>query len=164
MHKLIVILGITLGTGLWFAGCGNQMPKKPVVKRSASAGAAGKTAEFDAFLQRADELAGDNKAEKFPALIMASQIRLMQAIASATDADGGSEVGRCVMFAAGAEPFSDGDLESGSLKLSGGGRVVYSEADDMKSSACQSYFRDNMGARFQDDFFEVHVSFFSFDF
>ncbi|MFW7381389.1 MAG: hypothetical protein ACOH5I_21445 [Oligoflexus sp.] len=158
---------------IWIAGsvmlmsaCGNnQLPQKPSIRR-ASAGEQGSVNEFQAFLQQADQLNGSSEeiAEQFPAILLQSQLRLMLANQSSAKAAGDGESGRCVLFNSASNPFVEEDINDENILISPGGKIAYTEVENFQSSQCQSAFREGMKERFQVDFFNVHASFFSFDF
>jgi len=156
-HRTIIIIVATM-----LSACGGEAPKKPNISRGSLT--INLNDEFTSFLNKADSLSDTTEAtEKFPSLVIQSQLRVFQNFASiANQIPSKAGSGRCVMFKASQEKLKSSDIKSAALILSSGGRVVYSDSTELKAEQCQDLFRDAIPERFQKDFFELHISLYRF--
>lgn len=114
---------------------------------------------FGELLTSADQLEGSSAPSEFAALnVKIHSMRLTSGDLSVT-ADSEVLTGKCIIFAAGDNPFTPADLNSTSdLQISPGGRIVASKDSDKKPEDCEKFFKDLMPERFERDFLNLHVS------
>lgn len=114
---------------------------------------------FGELLTSADQLEGSSAASEFAALnVKIHSMRLTSGDLSVS-ADSELPTGRCIIFAAGDNPFTSADTRTTfDSQLSPGGRIIASKASDKKPEDCENFFKDLMPERFERDFLNLHVS------
>lgn len=141
--------------------CGSMLSEAPTIeKRSLAAGPGGVEFIFEGLLKASDELPKEDGAEnEFAGLIMESQLTLLKV--NKAEANLVSvEKGRCLLFYQGDQDLANFDL-SADFGLSEGGRVLYSLKSDFESNQCQELFETEISEFVREDFFSIHISFFS---
>lgn len=121
------------------------------------------TEEFAAFSKAVDEvdLKPLENAGKVPALIVKSQINLVNIFIENEQEEPEQPKGRCIVFASGDKSFTDADITSQDLVLSPGGKFIYSENMELNSADCQLFFKDRLAERYKTGFFNLHEAFYS---
>ncbi len=132
-----------------------------IQKKEVAAGSAGTQLAFSSVVAQVDDLKEGDGGDALAAIMLRSQIDLLQ-INGGDSALGETEKGRCLMVWPGGD-FSSANISS-ELTLSPKSRVVYSESADLRSEDCQVFFMENMGDLMSEEFFNLHISFFSFTF
>ncbi|SMF39791.1 hypothetical protein [Pseudobacteriovorax antillogorgiicola] len=161
--KSIKLFTYFLASSVLF-GCGSTaFQNAPQIKRrSVTAGAEGAQVSFDGVVAKADAFSGPDAGDKFAALLVETQFRLMTINNTGASIAGSEETGHCMALS--AETAFDEESLSSSLVLSKKGKVVYSKSDTMKASECQAFFQEEIAGKIRKEFFDIHISFFSLTF
>ncbi len=118
--------------------------------------------EFASFTKAADELdlkSAENLG-KIPALVVKSQLAISDILTAAKKEESDAPKGRCLLYASGEKSLSEKDLVSMDLKLSSGGKFLYTESTELASSDCQKVFKEKLPERYKTDFFQLHEVFY----
>ena len=142
------------------ASCGVMSKPPSITAQSISAGEAGSDFAFRQFLRKSDELSQDKGTEsEFASILMETQLQLLRVNQSETNLVQ-AEKGYCVLFYQGATDLQQLELSS-DFKLSDKARVIYTSESNFESASCQAHFETSLPDLLRNDFFSVHVSFFS---
>ena len=157
MKTKLYLISSILFAGLLVSACGNP-PGVPL--RSGSNNQVNlnqdQKNEFNSFLSKADELAQSesNPKERFPALLLESRIKL--GIDASLEARG-----TCVLFSE-SNGFDSSDIIDSQVALSPGGKLAYTLANNLSAADCQDIFKSSLASKFEQDFFELHPSLFTY--
>ncbi|NRA66293.1 MAG: hypothetical protein HRU19_17535 [Pseudobacteriovorax sp.] len=159
MKHFLIISFLTL----LLVGCGGVgFDEAPKIKR-ASGGESLSNSDnaFELFLVQADGLEAEPESvDKFASILIRTQFSLLKGNQSSTNLVS-EEVGICLLLHNVSEPIGEDKIPSG-IKQSEGGKVLYSSSASLVSTECQTFFEESLDQSFlSEEFFDLHVSFFS---
>lgn len=116
---------------------------------------------FQGALSKADSIEqSEQSGDELASILFETQLQILNVSDNKSlGVVGEKDLGICLMLSPG-KPFVEADLPTGVL-MSEGAKVAYSEDEGLVAESCQDFFRKKMPGLFNQEFFNLQISFYS---